>query len=120
MPTQNTILKQFRVVFTAATLLCALFLNYQEVTTFAAARPAPAQTEQVNKTKKQPDLTLKQKISFEAVTSLVLLPAPLAAILSDFTFSFIPARAVAALPVITAGLPYICRLLGTALQPNAP
>ena len=120
MPTQSTILKQFRVVFTALTLLCALFLNYQEVSTFAAAKPAPTKNEQVNKTEKKPDFTLKQKISFEAVTSFILLPAPLAAVLTDFNFTFIPARTVAVLPVIAAGLPYISRLLGTAIQPNAP
>ena len=120
MPQQNTILKQFRVVFTAATLLCALFLNYQEVNLFAAAKPAKAKTEQLTKTEKKPDLTIKQKISFEAVTSFILLPAPLAAVLPNFQFHFIPVTTEAVLPVISAGLPYISRLLGTALQPNAP
>jgi hypothetical protein len=121
MPKQNTIWKQFRVVFTAATLLCALFLNYQEITTFAGPAAQPAENARsVDTSKNQPDFTIKQKISFEAVTSFILLPAPEPALTSDLTFTFIPAITGSVQPVLAAGLPFLSLLLGTAIQPNAP
>jgi hypothetical protein len=68
------ILKHFRLFLTALTLLCALTFNHKEVPAFAPITgKAPVTAVDQASPERQEKQVLKQKISFEAVTSFVIL-----------------------------------------------
>jgi hypothetical protein len=106
---------QLRFLFIGLTLLSVLSLDKREV---AICLEKPA-TEQTVKSEAR-QFILKEKVSFEAVTSFIVLPE---AIFPDFfSFNFTPAPApkqfiAFAVPVVSATYQ---RLLATSISPNAP
>jgi len=115
------IAKQLRVVLTAITLLLMVGLNNREVTTYAAA-PATKTGQQVNKSDAaERNGTVKQKVSFEATSSYVVLQLAAAVPeLSNFNFTNPVCRYLT--PQYPAGivLNYFKTLLSTTIQVNAP
>lgn len=106
---------QLRFLFIGLTLLSVLSLDKREVA-ICLEKPATEQTLKVNPRQ----FVIKEKVSFEAVTSFIVLPE---AIFPDFfSFDFAitpPARQFVsfAVPVVT---PLFKRLLVTSISPNAP
>lgn len=86
----RTISQQIRFLFTAVTLLCVLLLNNQEITTYY---PASKVNTQVHTAAADKDQTVvKQKVSFEATTSyLVLQIEPFTAWLRPDPIGYTPA-----------------------------
>ncbi|MDX5348922.1 MAG: hypothetical protein LPJ89_09320 [Hymenobacteraceae bacterium] len=72
MPKVSSIAKQFRLIFTSLTLLCALALNNRELTTYTLPVSLPVQ-EQAVQPKEQKQTEVKQKVTFEATSSYVVL-----------------------------------------------
>ncbi len=120
MANVRTISHPFRFLVTAVTLLCVLLLNHQEITTY---RPAPVKlpgtNTQLHKSA-QKQAVVKQKVSFEATTSYLLMP------LAQFTdwlppvfsrqFSLTPVTA----PKTRQGIFLFAMLCASTIVPNAP
>jgi hypothetical protein len=106
---------QLRFLLLGLTLLSVLSLDKREVAIYLE-KPATEQTFKAS----AKQLVVKEKVSFEAVASYLVLPA---AILPEaFHFNFPTARVPFtafsyAVPVV---VPLCKRLLATAISPNAP
>lgn len=115
------IAKQLRVVLTAITLLLMVGLNNREVTTYVAA-PDIKTGQQVDKSAAADRHgTVKQKVSFEATPSYVVLQ--LAAVVPVLPgFSFVKPIFLQLIPQYPTGivLGYFKTLLSTTIQVNAP
>ena len=114
------IARQLRVVLTAITLLLMVGLNNREVTTYGAA-PASETGQQVNKSAADRNGTVKQKVSFEATSSYLVLQ--LAAAIPHFlNFSFSKPLFLHVAPLYPGGivLGYFKTLLSATIQANAP
>ena len=118
-----TISQKIGFLFTAITLLCVMLLNNQEITTYRpltenAASDTPAH---LKKTASEKDkAVVKQKVSFEATTSYLVLQLVSLTNWPEFNFTapliFLPERPV--LPVKVAL--FFSNLLGFNIVPNAP
>ncbi|MDB5261775.1 MAG: hypothetical protein JWQ14_1056 [Adhaeribacter sp.] len=113
------IVKHFRLVLTAITLLFVVGLNNREVTTFAPA-PEAKTGQQINKSAADRNGTVKQKISFEATSSFVVLQ--LAVVPEFLQVSFIKPLFLHLSPTCLSGLVtgFFKIFLSTAIQANAP
>ncbi|HSI91333.1 MAG TPA: hypothetical protein VK927_09470 [Adhaeribacter sp.] len=107
---------QLRFLLLGLTLLSVLSLDKREVAIYLE-KPATEQTA----LKAAPDQCIvKEKVSFEAVTSFIVLPEAIFPDLISFGFSPAPSPArfvAAAAPVVT---PLFQRLLASSISPNAP
>jgi hypothetical protein len=111
----------FRLFLTAVTLLYALTINHKEIPAYAAA-PGQVPVAAFN-TAAAPDQDreiLKQKVSFEAVTSFVLLD-----LAQPLSFFRVPFEAPADLPftllnIAFSGTHFFSLLFANTIQPNAP
>ena len=113
------IAQHFKVVFLAITLLCVVSLNNREVNTYVPA--AKSQTaEQVNKSAADRHGSFKQKVSFEATPSYVILQLATCPEVLRVVF------ATAIVPIMSAPAPagtlytFFSRFLASVIQPNAP
>lgn len=121
MANVRTISQQIRLLFTAVTLFCVLLLNNQEITTYRVAPeklPANANT-QLHQGAAEKPTVVKQKVTFEATTSYLVLQ------LAHFTDWLHPAFSrcplVSPLPVkISQGIFFFRILYAFAIVPNAP
>ncbi|GEO03110.1 hypothetical protein AAE02nite_07740 [Adhaeribacter aerolatus] len=116
------IAKQLRVVLTAITLLLMVGLNNREVTTYTLVPATKAGHQQVDKSAAADRHgTVKQKISFEATPSYVVLQQA-AAVPELSYFSFVKPVLLHFTPQYPAGivLRYFKTLLSTSIQVNAP
>lgn len=115
------ILKHFRLFLTALTLLCALTLNHKEIPAFAPATgKAPVTAVEKTAFPEQDRQVLKQKISFEAVTSFVVLDLvqPLAFLRVLFAFPLdVP---FAFYRTVFSDHHFFSVLFADTIQPNAP
>ena len=115
MPRFKNISLQLRFLLLGLTLLSVLSLDKREVAIYLE-KPV---TEQRFKAAPE-QCVVKEKVSFEAVTSFIVLPE---AIFPDLiSFDFTPAVAAPqfvsfAVPVV---IPLFQRLLATSISPNAP
>jgi hypothetical protein len=113
--------QHFRLFLTAVTLLYALTINHQEIPAFATApEKAPVTALDTAASPEQDKQVLKQKVSFEAVTSFVLLD-----LAQPLSFFRVPFEAPADLPFTLlktdfGGTHFFSVLFGHAIQPNAP
>ncbi len=106
---------QLRFLLLGLTLLSVLSLDKREVAIYLG-EPATEQT--IKSSAKQ--FVIKEKVSFEAVTSFIVLPEAIFPDLFSFDFSIAPApkQFVAfAVPVVSSTYQ---RLLATSISPNAP
>ena len=115
MPRLKAISLQLRFLLLGLSLLSVLSLDKREVA-ISLEKPAKEHT-----VKASPDqFVIKEKVSFEAVTSLIVLPE---AIFPDF-FSFDFAIAPAVKQFITFAVPVVRtsfeRFLVASISPNAP
>lgn len=115
MPRLKAISLQLRFLLLGLTLLSVLSLDKREVAIYLKK---PAQEKTI---KAAPDqLVIKEKVSFEAVTSFIVLPDAIFPDFFSFDFAITPATpafATFAVPVLT---PLFKRLLATSISPNAP
>jgi hypothetical protein len=114
------IVKSFRLLFTAITLLLVVGLNNREVAAFVSA-PVNNTEQKVNKAAADQHGTVKQKISFEATHAGIVLPP--AVLLTAFSQIIISPVFRLNLPAYFAGsqpIFFFRRLLSTAISPNAP
>lgn len=115
------IAKHLRLVLTAITLLLMVGLNNREVTTFAAA-PKVLTDQQVDKSATADrNGTVKQKVSFEATSSYLILQLT-AAVPELLKLSFLKQVFLPLIPQYSCNivLSYIKTLLSTTIQVNAP
>ena len=112
------IAKNFRLIFTAITLLFVVGLNNREVTTYAA--PKAKTTQHVNNTAAQTHGILKQKVSLEATTSYVILQLAICADFIRYTFTNPICKVNTSYTLISAVTGFFSVLLATTIQPNAP
>jgi hypothetical protein len=113
------IVKHLRLLLTAITLLFVVGLNNREVTTFAAA-PKAKTTQQINKSAADRNGTVKQKVSFEATPSYVVLQ--LAAMPELLRLSFAEPLFLHFTPHYSNGsvISFFKIFLSSAIQANAP
>ena len=113
------IVKHLRLVLTAITLLFVVGLNNREVTTFTAS-PNTATGQQVNESAADRNGTVKQKVSFEATPSYVLLQ--LAAVPEFLRINFTKPICLALPPTCPSGMVsvFFKIFLSEAIQANAP
>ncbi len=115
MPRLKYISLQIRFLLLGLTLLSVLSLDKREVAIYLE-KPATAKT-----FKAAPEqCVVKEKVSFEAVTSFIVLPEAIIPSLISFDFTPLPAAKqffTFAVPVLT---PLFKRLLATSISPNAP
>ena len=106
---------QLRFLFIGLTLLSVLSLDKREVA-ICLEKPATEQTVKADSRQ----FVIKEKVSFEAVTSFIVIPE---AIFPDF-FSFDFTLAPAASHFVAFAVPVVFtnyqRLLATSISPNAP
>lgn len=111
----KTISLQLRFFLLGLTLLSVLSLDKREVAIYLE-KPASEQT--VKASAKQ--LVIKEKVSFEAVASHLILPD--AILPQTFSFDFptvcVPDKVVFSVSAVV--IPLFQRLLSTAISPNAP
>jgi hypothetical protein len=115
MPRLKSISLQLRFLLLGLTLLSVLSLDKREV----AIRLQKPLTEQTFKASEK-QVVVKEKVSFEAVASYLVLPAAVLPEAIHFNTSFIqaPVSTVSyAVPVI---IPLCRQLLASAISPNAP
>ena len=106
---------QLRFLLLGLTLLSVLSLDKREV---AIYREKPATENRFKAAAEQ--CVVKEKVSFEAVTSFIVLPEAIFPDLISFDFTPLPATKqffTFAVPVVT---PLFKRLLATSISPNAP
>ena len=106
---------QLRFLFIGLTLLSVLSLDKREV---AICLEKPTQEHAVKASADQ--FVIKEKVSFEAVTSFIVLPDAIFPDLFSFDFSVAPAPKqfiTFAVPVIKTSFQ---RFLVTSISPNAP
>ena len=115
MPRLKAISLQIRFLLLGLSLLSVLSLDKREVAIYLE-KPAKEQT-----VKASPDqLIIKEKVSFEAVTSFIVLPDAIFPDLISFDFSLAPsARQFITFAVPVASTSFQ-RLLATSISPNAP
>lgn len=115
MPRLKSISLQLRFLLLGLTLLSVLSLDKREVAIYLQ-KPVSEQT--LKASEKQ--LVVKEKVSFEAVASYLVLPEAVLPEAINFCFPTVrvPLAAVSyAVPVV---VPLCRRLLATAISPNAP
>ena len=115
MPRLKAISLQIRFLLLGLSLLSVLSLDKREVAVYFE-EPA---TEQAFKASSK-QCVVKEKVSFEAVTSFIVLPDAIFPDLISFDFSLAPAARqfiTFAVPVASTSFQ---RLLATSISPNAP
>lgn len=121
MRSAKDISKHFRLFLTAVTLLYALTINHKEIPAYVAAPDkAPVTALETTAAPDQDKKVLKQKVSFEAVTSFVLLD-----LAQPLSFFRVPFEAPADLPftllnIEYSGTQFFSVLFANTIQPNAP
>jgi hypothetical protein len=106
---------QFRLFLVGVSLLSVLFLNKREVA-ISLEKPVPEQTLKAGSRQ----LVIKEKVSFEAVPSCVVLPQALIPEFFSFEFPAIQVPVALQSAVVPVVVPLFQRLLFTAISPNAP
>ena len=115
MPRLKAISLQIRFLLLGLSLLSVLSLDKREVAIYLE-KPAKEQTVKAI----TDQLIIKEKVSFEAVTSFIVLPDAIFPDLISFDFSLAPAARqfiTFAVPVASTSFQ---RLLATSISPNAP
>lgn len=121
MKSAKDISKHFRLFLTAVTLLYALTINHKEIPTYAASpEKNPVTAFDTTAAPEQDKQVLKQKVSFEAITSFVLLN-----LAQPLAFFRVPFEAPADLPFSLlktdfSSPHFFCVLFANTIQPNAP
>lgn len=115
MPRLKAISLQIRFLLLGLSLLSVLSLDKREVAIYLE-EPLTEQT--IKASAKQ--CVVKEKVSFEAVTSYLVLPEAIFPDLFSFDFSLAPATS----PFVAFAVPVVGtsfqRLLVTSISPNAP
>ena len=106
---------QLRFLLLGLTLLSVLSLDKREVAIYLE-KPATEHTFKAS----PKQVVLKEKVSFEAVTSFLVLPEAILPATFHFDFSTATVSETAFSYVIPAVTPIFKRLLATAISPNAP
>jgi len=115
MPRLKAISLQLRFLLLGLSLLSVLSLDKREVAIYLE-KPTQEQTLKAS----SDQLVIKEKVSFEAVTSFIVLPEAIFPDLFSFDFSIAPAGrqfVSFAVPVVKTSFQ---RLLVTSISPNAP
>lgn len=115
----NGIFKHLRLFLTAVTLLCALTINHKEIPAYVPAK-APNTAVDHSSMAGTGTEVVKQKISFEAVTSSILLD-----LAQPFSFLRVFFEAPTDVPfrlfrAVFSATHYFSILFADSIQPNAP
>ena len=106
---------QLRLFLLGLSLLSVLSLDKREVAIYLE-KPASEQTVKVS----AEQYVLKEKVSFEAVTSILVLPEAILPDLFNFNFPAAPFQKTVFSYTVSAVAPLFKRLLISAISPNAP
>lgn len=106
---------QLRFLFIGLTLLSVLSLDKREVAIYLE-KPTSEQTLKVNSRQ----FVIKEKVSFEAVTSFIVLPEAIFPDFFSFDFTLTPAPKQFVAFVVPEVYTNYQRLLATSISPNAP
>ncbi|KAA9333667.1 hypothetical protein [Adhaeribacter soli] len=115
MPRLKSISLQLRFLLLGLTLLSVLSLDKREV----AIRLKKPLTEHTLKASEK-QLVVKEKVSFEAVASYLVLPAAILPEALYFNAPFIQAPVSTVSYAVPVVIPLCQRLLAMAISPNAP
>ena len=111
----KTISLQLRLFLLGLSLLSVLSLDKRELAIYLE-KPASEQTVKVS----AKQYILKEKVSFEAVTSFLVLPAAILPDLFNFNFPTAHFQQTVFSYAVSAVTPLFQRLLISAISPNAP
>lgn len=119
----RTISQKISFLFTAVTLFCVMLLNNQEITTYRTLpkNSAPdASTHLKNTAGEKNQTVVKQKVSFEATTSYLVLQLACFAHWPDLDFTVPPISTFKLLIIPVRAVHFFSVLLAFTIVPNAP